>query len=646
MNLKYCNSLFRYSRLKTRVVNIGDVPLGGTYPIRIQSMTNTNTLDTKTTVEQCIRIIKSGADYVRITTQGRKEAENLINIKKELRKRGYSTPLVADVHFNPVVAEIAAKIVEKVRINPGNFADKGKKDLNKEYSDKEYQAGIDGIRESFIPLLNICKRYGTALRIGVNHGSLSGRIFFRYGNTPEGMVESALEYLQICRKENFNEIVFSMKSSNTLVMVQSYRLLVNRMLKDEIIYPIHLGVTEAGGGEDGRMKSAVGIGSLLADGIGDTIRVSLTEEPEFEIPIAEKIISYSSDRENHREIKGVSTILLNPYRYQKRKTEPVQNIGGENVPVVITDLSEEKNLSGSHLSQLGYQYSLKQYDWKISDRATDYIYLGYLKSGLIVPNSLGIILNFEDWRSYYNGKSNLFPLFSLNEYTKSNIRSEQLNFLKIDYPSLNSEIFNFLKMDKTAVLVVQTSNKNGMAEQRAFICKLMEKDLPIPVIIQREYKENNPGDLQLRSASDFGGLLLDGLGDGIWIKNHGEITCPEKISTGFGILQASRVRSTKVEYISCPSCGRTLFNLMETTDKIREATSHLKGLKIGIMGCIVNGPGEMADADYGYVGSGQGKVTLYRKQEIIKRNIPSRDAVDELIKLIKKGKDWIDPLNK
>ncbi len=643
MNHKYCNNLFRYSRLKTRVVNIGDVPLGGTYPIRIQSMTNTNTQDTKTTVEQCIRIINSGADYVRLTTQGRKEAENLVNIKKELRKKGYHTPLIADVHFNPDIAEIAARIVEKVRINPGNFVDRGQPFSDKQYSEEEYKAGIDNIRERLISLINICKDYGTAIRIGVNHGSLSDRILSRHGNTPEGMVESAMEFLHVCMNENFHDVVFSMKSSNTLVMVQAYRLLVNRMFKEGLVYPIHLGVTEAGGGEDGRIKSAVGIGSLLADGIGDTIRVSLTEEPEFEIPVAKKLIGYFSGRSDHPEIKEVPGILVNPFRYKRRKTNPVRNIGGENVPVVVADLSEEKFISGSLLSDLGYQYNLQECNWKISDQATDYIYLGNLKSGLIVPGSLGIILDFDAWRSYHNQKTNLFPLFSLSEYIRSDIRSEQLKFLKIDYPSLNDEMIDILKKDNNVVLVLQTQNQNGMAEQRALICRLMDNLNHIPVIIQRDYKEKDPEDLQLKSASDLGALLLDGLGDGVWIRNKGPITCQEIISTGFGILQASRVRTTKVEYISCPSCGRTLFDLLETTAKIRDATYHLNGLKIGIMGCIVNGPGEMADADYGYVGSGKGKITLYRKQEIIKRNIPSRNAVDELIRLIKINKDWVDP---
>jgi len=625
------------------MVNIGDVPLGGTSPIRIQSMTNTNTLDTKTTVEQCIRIINSGADYVRLATQGRKEAENLVNIKKELREKGYHTPLIADVHFNPDIAEIAAGIVEKVRINPGNFVDRGKTLSEKEYSDDDYRAGLDKIHKRLTPLLNICKDYGTAIRIGVNHGSLSDRILSRYGNTPEGMVESAMEFLNVCTDENFHDVVFSMKSGNTLVMVQAYRLLVNRMFKKGLVYPIHLGVTEAGGGDDGRIKSAVGIGSLLADGIGDTIRVSLTEKPEFEIPVAKKLIGYFSGRSDHPEIKEVPGILINPFRYQRRKTNPVRNIGGVNVPVVVADLSEEKFISGSLLSDLGYQYNLQEYNWKISDQATDYIYPGNLKSGLIVPGRLGIILDFDAWRSYHNQKTNLFPLFSLSEYIRSDIRSEQLKFLKIDYPSLNSEIFDFLKMDKKTVLVLQTRNKNGIAEQRALISKLMDKNLPVPVIIQRDYTKNDLEDMQLSSASDLGALLLDGLGDGIWIRNKGPITCREIISTGFGILQASRVRTTKVEYISCPSCGRTLFDLLETTAKIREATYHLKGLKIGIMGCIVNGPGEMADADYGYVGSGKGKITLYRKQEIIKRNIPSKDAVNELVNLIRESGDWFDP---
>ncbi|MQY78397.1 MAG: (E)-4-hydroxy-3-methylbut-2-enyl-diphosphate synthase [Bacteroidetes bacterium] len=643
MDFKYCNSLFSYSRLKTRRVNIGDVPLGGNYPVRVQSMTNTNTLDTKTTVEQCIRIINSGADYVRLTTQGRKEAENLVNIKKELRKKGYHTPLIADVHFNPDIAEMAARIVEKVRINPGNFVDREKTLSEKKYSDDDYRAGLDKIYKRLTPMLNICKDYGTAIRIGVNHGSLSDRILSRYGNTPEGMVESAMEFLHVCMNENFHDVVFSMKSSNTMVMVQAYRLLVNRMFKEGQVYPIHLGVTEAGGGEDGRIKSAVGIGSLLADGIGDTIRVSLTEEPEFEIPVAKKLIGYFSGRSDHPEIKEVPGILVNPFRYQKRKTNPVRNIGGVNVPVVVTDLCEERSISFSFLSQLGYQYDVKENSWIISDQATDFIYLGDRRIECLVPEELGMIVDYYAWKNDTGEKYRFFPLFSFHEYIGKKNRSGRLNFIKIDLPGLDEKDLKYLEGDDTVVLILQTQNQNGMAEQRALIYRLMDNLNHIPVIIQRDYKEKETEDLLLKSASDFGALLLDGLGDGVWIRNQGPITCREIISTGFGILQASRVRTTKVEYISCPSCGRTLFNLLETTAKIREATYHLKGLKIGIMGCIVNGPGEMADADYGYVGSGKGKITLYRKQEILKRNISSKDAVNELVNLIKESGDWFDP---
>ena len=625
------------------MVNIGDVPMGGTYPVRVQSMTNTNTLDTKTTVEQCIRIINSGADYVRLTTQGRKEAENLVNIKKELRKKGYHTPLIADVHFNPDIAEIAARIVEKVRINPGNFVDRGQPFSDKQYSEEEYKAGINNIREQLISLINICKDYGTAIRIGVNHGSLSDRILSRYGNNPEGMVESAMEFLHVCMDENFHDVVFSMKSSNTLVMVQAYRLLVNRMFEEGLVYPIHLGITEAGGGEDGRIKSAVGIGSLLADGIGNTIRVSLTEKPELEIPVAKKLIGYFSGRSNHPEIKEVPGIVINPFRYQRRKTNPVRNIGGENVPVVVADLSEERSISFSSLLQLGYQYDAKENNWIISDQATDFIYLGDRRIECLVPEELGVIINYSAWKNDTGEKDRLFPLFSFHEYIGKNNRSGLLNFIKIDLPRLDEKDLKYLEEDDTVVLVLQTQNQNGMAEQRALICRLMNSLNHIPVIIQRDYKEKDPEDLLLKSASDLGALLLDGLGDGIWIRNQGPITCREIISTGFGILQASRVRTTKVEYISCPSCGRTLFDLLETTAKIREATYHLKGLKIGIMGCIVNGPGEMADADYGYVGSGKGKITLYRKHEILKRNIPSKDAVNELVNLIKESGDWFDP---
>ncbi len=662
---KYCNSLTQFSRLKTCVVNIGEIPLGGDYSIRIQSMTNTNTLDTKATVNQIIRIINSGADYVRITIPKIKDAENLINIKSELCKQGYTTPLIADIHFNPQVAEIAAKVVEKVRINPGNYVDR-KKNQKSEYTDIEYKAEIEKIRLRFVPLIKICKEHRTAMRIGVNHGSLSERILTRYGDTPLGMVESAMEFLLICAEEDYNDVVLSMKASNTKIMVQAYRLLINKMQKQGMKYPLHLGVTEAGEGQEGRIKSAVGIGTLLADGIGDTIRVSLTEEPEKEVPVAKALVNYFANRNNHQPIKPVSKISINPYAYQKRETVSVNNIGGKNIPVVIADLSLKKNVTCSILKGIGYNYSKNLNKWELSELPVEYIYVGDnniqplpnppQRGGLL---NLGIICNYSLWKEIYLNANNYYPLFTIEEYLKSKNRSSKLNFISIKYKQLSPDIINTVCKDNTVVFVVQTGNINGVAEQRALFYELMNNNCRTPVIIQRSYKEKAPEELQIKSACDIGALLIDGFGDGIWLKNEinfksfsqrrkvrqdgkNKINFEDINRTAFSILQAGRVRTSKTEYISCPSCGRTLFDLQKTTAAIRKRTSHLKTLKIAIMGCIVNGPGEMADADYGYVGSGEGKITLYKAQEIIKRNIFSKNAVDELINLIKEQGDWID----
>ncbi len=634
---KYCNSLTQFSRLKTHVVNIGNVPLGGDYPIRIQSMTNTETLDTEATVNQSIDMIKAGADYVRFTACGTKDAENLINIKDELVEKGYYTPLIADVHFNPKAADIAAKTLAKVRINPGNYIDKRATFIQLEYTDEEYKQELEKIRERFVPFLNLCKEYKTAIRIGTNHGSLSDRIMSRFGDTPNGMVEATMEFLRICVDNNFTDVVISLKSSNTRVMVQANRLLINRMLKENMDFPLHLGVTEAGEGEDGRIKSAVGIGALLADGIGDTIRVSLTESFEKEITVAKKILNYFTDRENHNKIKSINETAINPFEYNKRNTNKINNIGGSNVPVVIADLSKEKNISFEIIEKLGFLFDDKKNDWQSTNFSTEYIYIGENNIQVSLPDELAVICDIKIWQKQLN----YYPLFTIEEYINAKEKSEILNFVKIDFGNFDNKIIELAKSDNSLVFILTTSNLNGVAEQRAFFYELVNNKITAPVIINRSYSENNLEDFQLKSACDTGILFIDGFGDGICLTNN-NIDYKNVNQTAFNILQASRVRTSKTEYISCPSCGRTQYNIEEAVAIIRKRTSHLKGLKIGIMGCIVNGPGEMADADYGYVGSGKDKITLYKGKQVIKKNIPTENAVDELIALIKENGDWVE----
>lgn len=624
MKFKYCNSLSEYSRFLTREVRIGNVPLGGENPIRIQSMTNTPTMDTKATIEQCVRIIHAGADYVRITAPGIQDAENLANIKSGLRKLGYTTPIIADIHFNPKAAIAAASIVEKVRINPGNYADK--KTFEKiDYTESDYQLELERIYSRLLPLLNVCKDNGTAIRIGVNHGSLSDRIMSRYGDTPRGMVESAMEFLHICRSESFHNIVLSLKASNTRIMVQAYRLLVASMIAEDMNYPLHLGVTEAGDGEDGRIKSAVGIGSLLADGIGDTIRVSLTEDPEAEIPVAKEIVKYFTGRKSTQVIPDISTQLKNPFEYQKRNTVPVKNIGGNNQPVVINDWSKEMD-----------KHSFNKV-------LPDYFYLKNAQDIESLPSNFNYILNLHDWIRHAKNKSHFFPLYTDAEFSYYGPKNPTLNFVIISNTDISGKVLNAIHSAENTVLIVETFNLNGIADQRAFFFRLLESGINLPVIINRNYTEDTSVGLQIKAACDIGHLLLDGFGDGIWTRNAGSIDDSQICTLSFAILQASRVRTTKTEYISCPSCGRTLFDLQATTAKIKSRTGHLKHLKIGIMGCIVNGPGEMADADYGYVGAAPGHVTLYKGKEVIKRNIKSDFAVDELITLIKENGDWREP---
>ena len=639
-NSKYCNSLTSYSRRESRVVHIGEIPMGGNHPIRIQSMTTTNTMDTIATVEQSIRMIDAGCEYVRITAPSKKEAENLANIKIELKNRGYKTPLIADIHFTPNAAEVAARIVEKVRINPGNFVDR-KKFEQIEYTDAEYDGEIQRIRDRFLPLVNICKEYGTAMRIGTNHGSLSDRILSRYGDTPMGMVESALEFLRICRAENYHEIILSMKSSNPLVMVQAYRLLVNRMDAEGMDYPLHLGVTEAGEGEDGRIKSALGIGTLLEDGLGDTIRVSLTEEPEYEIPVAKTLVDRYKNRSTHDEIPEIDQNPILPFEYNPRKTHTVLNIGGENVPRVINDLNLLDEVTPKTLSELGYTYFEKEDKWGISDVACDFIDIGKKEINFEIPGTLGIIQAYSVWKN--SKKDRYYPFFDLDQYMDGTDFHPQLNMLYMTYPQLSEEVISKIKNDSTIVLFSDTYNEHGMAEQRRMFVKLMNAGCTSPVIIGRAYGELSPEDLQVYASTDMGALMVDGLGNGVYIAAERCGSLSTVNSTAFGVLQASRTRITKTEYISCPSCGRTLFDLQETTARIRSRTEHLKGVKIGIMGCIVNGPGEMADADYGYVGTGVGKITLYKGQEVVSKNMPYEEADEALIQLIKDHGDWVEP---
>ena len=672
---RYCNSLTQYSRFVTREVFIGDVPMGGSNPIRIQSMTTTDTMDTIGTVDQTIRMVDAGCEYVRITAPSIKEAQNLAEIKKQLRQRGYTVPLVADIHFTPNAAEVAARIVEKVRVNPGNYADKKKFD-QLDYTDLEYKGELERIFQKFTPLVKVCKEYGTAMRIGTNHGSLSDRIMSRYGDTPQGMVESAMEFIRMCELLNYQNLVVSMKSSNPQVMVQAYRLLVETMVAEGMNYPLHLGVTEAGDGEDGRIKSAVGIGTLLEDGLGDTVRVSLTEEPEAEAPVAIALVERYTKRKAESEKQkagekelsafGFQPSAHNPYEYKKRQTyEANAFIGGHMVPRVVADISKANLKDPAVLNEVGYLYSPILDKYNMAEQSVDFVYLADELPSFTLPGNLKQLYNYATWKNLAD-KTNCHPLFTLKEYIGDVNRSSALNLVSLKPADIDSDEFGSLPFDKTLVLVLETDAAHGMADQRTFFFKMDELGLDIPVIIKRSYTSLTPnpspgerglnkvsptgGDLegattllQLYAATDLGALLVDGFGDGIWI-DAPQVDTQTNTSTAFGILQATRSRISKTEYISCPSCGRTLFDLMETTQMIRSRTSHLKGLKIGIMGCIVNGPGEMADADYGYVGSGTDKITLYRGKEAVKKNISAVNALDELIEIIRGDGNWIEPV--
>ncbi len=667
----YCNSLTEYSRLKTREIKIGDLCIGNFHPIRLQTMTTTDTMDTMGTVAQTIRCIEAGAELVRITAPSKKEADNLLKIKNELRSRGYTTPLIADIHFTPNAAEIAARIVEKVRVNPGNYVDK-KKFEQIDYTDAEYLEEIERIRERFTPLVSICKEYGTAMRIGTNHGSLSDRIMSRYGDTPMGMVESAMEFLRIARAEAYHNIVLSMKASNPQVMVQAYRLLIQQMDAEfGEIYPLHLGVTEAGDGEDGRVKSAAGIGTLLEDGIGDTVRVSLTEDPEFEIPVCRDLVKRYTETSNQttkNSIPQADKIPYSPFVYQRRDTFPVHNIGGKQVPVVIADLSKIETIMPKHLESIGYTYDAISDKWHISDAAADYVFTGNQLLSFDLPGTLKVI-TYPNTCENALDKEKYFPIFDGLGYLSATEKNNSLNFVMLDCFSDDTSINDFTGLDElannaTVVLCLSSTNPHAMPAVRRMFLELMNRKIKNPVVLITDSNWQTTDEHLIHYSTECGALFLDGFGDGICLgmskhsyeilqegnkdtggRNYSNNTSPEQFmnATAFTILQATRTRISKTEYISCPSCGRTLFDLQETTSKIRSVTNHLKGVKIAIMGCIVNGPGEMADADFGYVGSGVGKITLYKGKEIMKRNIDSEIAVDELINLLKESEAWVEP---
>ena len=677
MNKTYCPSLTEYKRRLSREVIIGDLPMGGLNPIRVQSMTTVDTMDTLGSVEQTLRMVEAGCEYVRITAPSVKEAQNLLEIKKELRKRGCTVPLIADIHFTPNAAELAARIVEKVRVNPGNYADKKKFDVI-EYTDSSYAAEVERIRERFRPLVQICKQYGTAMRIGTNHGSLSDRILSRYGDTPLGMVESALEFLRLCEEENYYNVVLSMKASNTQVMVQAYRLLVQKLDTEGLQpYPLHLGVTEAGEAEDGRIKSAVGIGTLIEDGLGDTVRVSLTEAPEAEAPVARMLIDrYTNRAQEARPISSVisyqlsvvsekdipnklttnnqqlaTNIPIDPFQYHRRHTHEVANFGGQNVPRVVADLSRLPRLEYADLRAAGHLYSSFLDKFQMSDLGADYIYTGERPAPFMLPNGLKEVVAHRAWVDA-GQRPDHFPLLTVDTYLSNFPKLHPtLNFLLLELGTLDADLLAQLRQDRTVVLVLETTNAHAMPELRRAFFELINYGVTCPVVVRRTYTLQNPAQTQLDAATDVGGLLIDGLGDGIslcadllpeqsqeaWLRDLDQLN-----QLSFGILQAARTRMSKTEYISCPSCGRTLFDLQETTAMIRKRTDHLKGVKIGIMGCIVNGPGEMADADYGYVGVGKGKIALYRGQEVIKKAVPEEQAVDQLIDLMREDGRWME----
>ena len=609
-------ALFNYRRRSSSPVQVGDLQLGGDAPIRIQSMTTTNTNDTEACVEQAEKIIKAGGELVRLTTQGRREAENLKNINAQLRADGFNTPLVADVHFNANVADVAALYAEKVRVNPGNYVDPARVFKKIEYTDAEYADELKKLEDHFVPFLNICKEHHTAVRIGVNHGSLSDRIMSRYGDTPEGIVESCMEFLRICKKEQFDNVVISIKASNTVIMVRTVRLLVDEMDRNDMHYPLHLGVTEAGEGEDGRIKSAVGIGALLADGIGDTVRVSLSEEPEAEIPVARHLVDYITKREGHLMVPATASPDFNWLRPERRKTRAAGGIGGSNVPVVIASLPNGQTAIDAEFG---------------ADTTPDYIYCG---SSLPANRKEGqkYIVDFNA----YTGAKDTYPIFPYNATPFISSVKADVKFLVLQLGAPSEEYLACLKAHPEVVVIAVSNQQNKLGEQRALTHELWINGLFNPVVFAQMYRHSaqEKADFQLEAAADMGALMIDGLCDGIWLMNDGDINVRDVADTSFAILQAARLRTSKTEYISCPGCGRTLYDLRSTIAKIKAATAHMKGLKIGIMGCIVNGPGEMADADYGYVGAGPGNISLYKQKMCVEKAIPESEAVEHLLRFI------------
>ncbi|MFK7787657.1 MAG: (E)-4-hydroxy-3-methylbut-2-enyl-diphosphate synthase [Crocinitomicaceae bacterium] len=633
----YCENFLIQKRFPTKSVKIGKLALGGDAPIRVQSMTTTDTMDTDGSVAQSKRMIDVGCELVRLTAPSKKDAENLSLIKQKLNDEGYDAPLVADIHFTPNAAEIAARVVEKVRVNPGNYADK-KKFEEIEYTEESYQAELDRIEAKFTPLVEICKEYGTAMRIGTNHGSLSDRILSRYGDTPEGMVESAMEFLRICRKNDYHEIVLSMKASNTLVMVQAYRLLVATMKAGGMSYPLHLGVTEAGDGEDGRIKSAVGIGALLEDGLGDTVRVSLTEAPEAEIPVAQLLLAkHTRDQSIFPFEQAMDSLSYDPFAYNRRASKEVSKLGDHHVPVVVADLSQVETIKPSHFFGFGYNYSVPLDKWNITDSAADIVYIGQQTLSFETPGTLIVLSDYDSWKENEVKKDGHFAL--VNSSDCSHFSENDIFYVKHSAENL---AVDYLLNYPNAIIVLESKFSNKAQLFRNIRLIFADKKVLNPVILTTHHATSDPDTFQLWSSSDLGVSFIDGFGDGVWL--HGNVPVGLINSTSFGILQATRTRISKTEYISCPSCGRTLFDLQETTAKIRARTSHLKGVKIGIMGCIVNGPGEMADADYGYVGTRPGKIHLYKEKEVVRKNVDESEAVDALIDLIREHGDWIEPV--
>ncbi len=641
----YCPDAFNYQRRSSRPVKVGNIGIGGDHPIRVQSMTTTNTLDVDATVAQSIRMIEVGCELVRITAPSRRDAEALELIAQQLRDAGHDVPLVADIHFTPNAAEIAAEHVEKVRVNPGNYADK-KRFENLVYTDESYEEELSRIRVKFTPLVRKCKTLGKAMRIGTNHGSLSDRIMSRYGDTALGMVESALEFLRICVDEEYFEVVVSMKSSNPQVMVQAYRLLVARMEEENMAFPLHLGVTEAGDGEDGRVKSALGIGTLLEDGLGDTVRVSLTEEPEAEMPVGRMLVERYAGREGHVVIPPVES-NLNPFVYTRRACHEVGQTGGKNVPVVVHTLREE-DTQPAHLFGAGYRYSVPLDKWNLDDAACDVVYAGSRNLNFGLPGTLQVLMDADAWMKLESKPSQHIPLWSADKDLADIPQPQdgQIHWVRVRRKDVGQELKTAVsdasgKMRADLVWVVETDQAHAMVDLRTTVLALDAAGCNAPVVLRRTWSELDVERLTLHAATDLGGPMIDGLGDGLWV-DAPHVALQKRNALSFGILQAARTRISKTEYISCPSCGRTLFDLQETTAKIREVTHHLKGVKIGIMGCIVNGPGEMADADYGYVGTGPGKITLYKEKEVVRRNVPEDDAVDALIDLIREHGDWVE----